>query len=279
MTILDGKLVAGKILEEIKNELNISLEKPRLDIFLIGDNPASIKYVDMKIKTASEVGIHTVLHKYPEDVNEVSLLSEINDLNESPQIHGIMVQLPLPDSFNTRVILDKISPAKDVDGLTALNLGRIFANHPEAIICATPKAVVKILDEYKIDLKGKNVVVLGSSTQVGMPVAGLVLNRGATITICNKNTADIDSKIAQADIVISATGVYGIVSSKNIKQGAVVIDVGFSVVDGVAKGDINPEGIENVASALTPVPGGVGPVTVANLLQNTLNAWKAQTNV
>lgn len=276
MKILDGKSLAKKILDDIKNELINSYDKPRLDIFLIGNNSASEKYVSLKMNAATEIGINTILHKYPEDVNEISILSEINDLNQNPDVNGIMVQLPLPTTFNSQNILNKIDVTKDVDGLNAYNLGKMFANHDDTLLSATTKAISKILSEYGIDVKGKDVVVVGSSVQVGLPTTALFLNLGSTVTICNENTVDLDEKISQADIIVSATGTPGLINDRNVKVGAVVIDVGFTLIDGKIFGDADMSKLTYIASSITPVPGGVGPVTVACLLENTLIAWKNQ---
>lgn len=276
MKILDGKTLSEKILSEIKSELLMTYDKPRLDIFLIGNNPASDKYVALKMKAATEVGINTILHKYPEDVNEVSILSEINDLNQNPDVNGIMVQLPLPKTFNSQSILDKIDTGKDVDGLNAANLGKMFARREDVLLSATTKAISKILIEYGIEVKGKDVVVVGSSIQVGLPTVALFLNLGSTVTICNENTTDLDEKISNADIIVSATGTPGLINDRNVKVGAVVIDVGFTLVDGKVFGDADMSKLTYIASSITPVPGGVGPVTVACLLENTLLAWKNQ---
>lgn len=276
MKILEGKKLADKILESIKTELQATYDKPRLDIFLIGNNPSSDKYVALKMKAATEVGINTILHKYPEDVNEVSILSEINDLNQNPEVNGILIQLPLPKSFNAQNILDKIDVTKDVDGLNASNLGKMFANREEVLQSATTKAISKILVEYGIDVKGKDVVVVGSSVQVGLPTAALFLNLGSTVTICNENTTDLDEKISSADIIVSATGTPNLINDRNVKVGAVVIDVGFTLIDGKVFGDADMAKLTYIASSITPVPGGVGPVTVACLLENTLLAWKSQ---
>jgi methylenetetrahydrofolate dehydrogenase (NADP+)/methenyltetrahydrofolate cyclohydrolase len=278
MTNLEGNTVANQIIENITKELSLASVKPRLDIFQLGDNPQSSKYIDMKIKQASVVGINIVLHKYPEDVSEISILSEINDLNNSPQVNGIMVQLPLPSRFNTPSILNKIDPEKDVDGLTSINLGKLFSNQSDAILSATTRAVDSLLSHYSINVEGLDVVVLGSSIEVGLPISALMLNKKATVTICNLNTRKIDEKIQEADLLICATGTPGLVNVSNIKHGAIIIDVGFTIVDGKIYGDVDRKGMEYVARALSPVPGGVGPITIACLLQNTLDVWKKQNN-
>lgn len=276
MKLLEGKAIADKILAEIKNELTNSYDKPRLDIFLIGNDIASEKYVSLKMKAATEVGINCILHKYPEDVNEVSILSEINDLNHNPAISGIMVQLPLPKSFNSKNVLNKIIVDKDVDGLTSTSLGRAFTDIGNANLSATAKAIEKMIKEFGIEVKGKDVVIIGSSVEVGLPTLALILNMGGTVTMCNENTQELDEKILSADLVISATGVPGLVNDRNVKPGAIVLDVGFSLNDGKISGDVQTSKLTYIASAVSPVPGGIGPVTVACLLENTLIAWKNQ---
>ena len=278
MTNLEGNSVANQIIENITKELSLASVKPRLDIFQLGDNPQSSKYIDMKIKQASVVGINIVLHKYPEDVSELSILSEINDLNNSPQVNGIMVQLPLPTKFNTSVILNKIDPKKDVDGLTSANLGKLFSNEKDVIMSATTRAVDSLLNHYSINVEGLDVVVLGSSIEVGLPTSALMINKKATVTICNLNTRNINEKIQEADLLICATGTPGLVNVSNIKHGAIIIDIGFTIVEGKIFGDVDRKGMEYVARALSPVPGGIGPITIACLLQNTLDVWKIQNN-
>lgn len=266
MNILYGKPVALQIDDEIITKTAILDIKPRLDIFLIGNNPASEKYVDLKVKKASQLHIDTLVHKYPEDIDEISLLTEIDDLNNSPQVNGIMVQLPLSPKFNTSNIVNKILPIKDVDGLSSKN----YANS------ATANAVIKLLEYYKIDYVNKAITVLGSSITVGIPLSLIFIEKGASVTVCNDKTQNIDQKIQEADLVVSATGVPGIVSANNLKQGSVVIDVGYTLINNEVKGDVNTHGIENIASAISPVPGGVGPVTVSTLLLNTLKAYEQQ---
>lgn len=269
MKILDGKIVAEVMTQEMIKTLELSKSKPRLDIFLIGDNPASTKYVEVKIKKAKEVGILTELHKYESDADEDIILKDIEELNINDEVNGIMVQLPLPTRFNTNSILNTIDIRKDVDGLGNNN----YKNS------ATANAVISLLDFYRIDVVDKKITVLGSSITVGLPVTQLLIDKGAFVTICNDQTSDIEGKVKEADIVISATGVPGVVNRSNLKNDSIVIDVGFTLLDGKVVGDVNTEGIDEIVSAISPVPGGVGPVTVVSLLNNTILAWKAQNNV
>lgn len=279
LTILDGKIIAQKISEDIKIGLEKELKKPRLDIFLIGDNPSSIKYVDLKTKKAGEVGINVVLHKYDESITELSLISEINDLNHNPEITGIMVQLPLPARFSTDNILNTIASDKDVDGLTSINLGNAFSISSKHFLSATACAIDELLKGYNIDVRGKDVTILGTSIEVGLPTTACLFRQGATVQMCNLETKNIIDKSKNADILICATGRPGLVTKEYVKEGAVVIDVGYTPVGDKVMGDVDFESVKEVASYISPVPGGVGPLTVVSLLKNTYIAFKQQSDV
>lgn len=279
MTILDGRKISKKILGDIKEKLKKEVRHPRLDIFLVGNDFASLKYVEIKKTKASEVGIEAIIHKFDESVSEDLLISQIEDLNLNPQVNGIMVQLPLPEGFDTDAIVNAIDLKKDVDGLSAQNLGRIFTRSKDFFLPATVRAIDSILKEYNIEVEGRDVVVVGTSREVGIPISALVLSKGGTVVMCHSKTKDLHEKTRKADILISATGVPHLIKEDMIKEGVVLIDVGFSMRDGKVLGDIDFENSSKKASSITPVPGGVGPVTVACLLLNTLESFRKDKDV
>lgn len=230
----------------------------------------------MKMEKAAFIGIETVLHRFEEDVTEEVLIDEVLRLNEAPEVNGIMVQMPLPKGIEVSRVLEIIRPVKDVDGLNIPSLKESLTVPAERHFPATAKAVMEILTYYNVPLKGKVVVVLGSSLYVGRPVAAGLLYEGAEVNLCDINTGNNDSKIRSADVVVSCTGVYGIVSEKNAKPGSVIIDVGINFIEGKMVGDVDYTSVTGLCAAISPVPGGVGPVTIACLLSNTLKAYKQQ---
>lgn len=275
-TIMDGKAVAGKIRARIKAEVANLKMKPGLAAVLVGKNPASQVYVQIKRKTCDEVGIYSELYKLPEETTEKELLQLIDKLNKSEKIHGILVQLPLPKHISEEKVLEAIALEKDVDGFSLVNVGRLASGREAAVPC-TPKGVIRLLEEYSIDLAGKNAVVIGRSNIVGKPTALLLLNRNATVTICHSKTADLPHYTKKADILIAAVGKPKLVTADMVKEGAVVIDVGINRVDGKLAGDVDFEPVSKKAAYITPVPGGVGPMTVAMLIENTLERYKKLT--
>ncbi|MFA5827795.1 MAG: bifunctional 5,10-methylenetetrahydrofolate dehydrogenase/5,10-methenyltetrahydrofolate cyclohydrolase [Candidatus Shapirobacteria bacterium] len=278
MTILDGKATSDKILRHLKSEIPKLQISPCLDIILIGKNLSSIKYVKMKEKKAKEIGINTRLFSFVGQVSTQEIIEKIKKLNLDPTSSGIMVQLPLPPELDTSQILNSIDPTKDVDGLTATNLGLLFQRNLSAIASATPLGVIKLLEEYKIQISGKNAVVIGRSSEVGLPLVALLMAQNATVTLCHSFTTDLKSVCKNADILISAIGKGGFITSEYVKKGAVVVDIGLSpdVQTGKLIGDIDFESVATVAGYITPVPGGVGPMTVASLLWNLIKV--ASTN-
>ena len=280
MKILDGKHTSQKILDDISSKVErIALDGkrvPRLDLILIGDNFASVKYVQIKKKKAKELGIECQIHRLEENPTTEEVVNIVKTLNAFDKVDGFMVQLPLPDHIDTNIVLESINPRKDVDGLTSVNLGRLFQNDPKAIPSATPLGIMRLLDEYKIELSGKKVVILGSSNIVGVPLGAMMLRRDATVTICNSKTPNIQEVAKSAEILISATGVPLLVNSEFLKEGVVVVDVGSNKHPDTGKlvGDVDWEGIQGLPSYITPVPGGVGPMTVASLMLNLMNCYE-----
>ncbi|HOP39795.1 MAG TPA: bifunctional methylenetetrahydrofolate dehydrogenase/methenyltetrahydrofolate cyclohydrolase FolD [Geobacteraceae bacterium] len=275
--IIDGKATAQKIRSEIAAEVrHLATEgiQPGLAVVLVGDNPASKVYVSMKEKACHDVGIFSDEHTLPAETEEQQLLSLIDRLNNDDRIHGILVQLPLPTHINEAKVLEAISPAKDVDGFHPYNVGRLVLGKPTFQPC-TPYGIMVLLREYNIDLKGKEVVIVGRSNIVGKPVAFMCLKQHATVTICHTRTVDLPTKIGMADVLIVAAGRPEVVRGEWIKQGAVVIDVGVNrVAEKKLVGDVEFETAARRAAYITPVPGGVGPMTITMLLQNTLQSAK-----
>lgn len=273
-TILDGKKLAAKILDELKINLSKLAEKPHLVVMLVGDDPASELYVGMKKKNAESIGIKSTVLKYPQDAKEKTILDKIEELNNDKSVHAILVQLPLPKQISETKVIQTISPKKDVDGITPENVGKISIGvKPYAYPC-TPKGVLRILDEYKIKLEGKHFVMIGRSNIVGKPLAQMALNRNATVTICHSRTKNLTEITKTADILVSAVGKSKIIKKEMIKPGCVVIDVGTSKIDGKLCGDVDFGNVVEWVSYITPVPGGVGPMTRASLMENTCELFK-----
>ena len=276
MVLLDGKILSAKIKEEVKVEVTqIVKEKnitPGLAVILVGNDAASATYVASKAKACKDAGIYSVVHEMPESITQEELLETINMMNNNPKLDGILVQLPLPKHIDTTTVLEAINPLKDVDGFHPYNVGRMVSNL-DSFLSATPFGVMRMFEEHNIELSGKDVVVIGSSDIVGKPMASLLINRKATVTVCNSRTKDLKSHTSKADIVIIAVGVPYLLKEDMVKDGAIVIDVGINRIDtGKLVGDADFEGLKNKCSFLTPVPGGVGPMTIAMLLKNTIKA-------
>lgn len=275
--IIDGKAIAAKIRGEITAEVAKLAAKgvtPGLAVVLVGEDPASKVYVSMKEKACKDVGIFSDEYKLPADTSETDLLLLIDKLNHDPKIHGILVQLPLPKQIDTEKVLEAISPEKDADGFHPYNVGRLVIGKPLFQPC-TPYGVMVMLKEAGVELAGKEVVVVGRSNIVGKPVAFMCLQQNATVTLCHSKTRDLAAKVGMADVVIAAVGQPEMIKGAWIKEGAVVIDVGVNRV-GEKKlvGDVEFDAAAERASAITPVPGGVGPMTITMLLYNTLESAK-----
>ena len=279
MKILDGKQTSLKISENIKNEIKRYLESgkraPRLDILLVGNDFGSQKYVEMKSKKAHELGIQCEVHRFKEDMQEEELVRLIEEVNGNGEIDGVMVQLPLPKHLNEKNILETILPTKDVDGLTSVNLGKLFKNDPSAIAPATAKGILELLKEYEIDIDGKSAVVIGRSDIVGLPTAAILQNENATVTVCHSHTKDLKEVCKRADILVVGIGKAEYVDMEYVKEGCVVIDVGTNKnEEGKLVGDVDFENVKDIVEYITPVPGGVGPMTISCLLSNLLDAYK-----
>jgi len=276
--IINGKEIAAQVRAELKSEIQALKESsgvtPGLTVVLVGENPASVVYVRNKVKACEEVGIRSTQHKLPGTTTQAELLKLIKELNASKEVHGILVQLPLPKQINEEAILEEISPLKDVDGFHPYNMGRLMIGNPLLQPC-TPFGVMRLIESTGIDLAGKEAVVVGRSNIVGKPMAMMLLRRNATVTICHSKTKDLADRIAKADVVVAAVGRAEFVKGDWIKEGAVVIDVGINrTAEGRLVGDVDFEGASERAGYITPVPGGVGPMTIAMLLKNTVEAAK-----
>lgn len=271
--ILDGKELRDKILDNLTNKLSKMSAKPTLAVILAGDDPASRIYVNNKKKTAEKIGINSVVFEYPESVTEQEIVSKIEELNKDISITAILVQLPLPEHISKEKVINTISPKKDVDGLTLHNAGKLFSGEKPYVYPCTPKGILAILDEYGIEIEGKKAVVVGRSNLVGKPVAQMLLDRNATVTICHSKTKNLGEITKTADILVSAVG-KRIIFKDMVKQGAIVIDVGISrMADGKISGDVDFEEVSKIALYITPVPGGVGPMTIASLMSNTVDLF------
>ncbi|MDP3044073.1 MAG: bifunctional methylenetetrahydrofolate dehydrogenase/methenyltetrahydrofolate cyclohydrolase FolD [Bacillota bacterium] len=277
--ILDGKAIATQIRSELVREAGSFAAQrgapPGLAVVLVGDNPASQTYVRNKEHACQEVGIRSTVHRLPADTQMDDLLRLLDQLNGDEGIHGVLVQLPLPDHLDARAVTRAIRPEKDVDGFHPLNVGKLQIGEPCLTPC-TPSGVIANLERSGIDIAGRHAVVIGRSNIVGKPTALLLLQRHATVTICHSRTADPSSVTRQADILVVAVGRPGMITGEMVKEGAVVVDVGINRVDGRLVGDVDWDSVAPRAAAITPVPGGVGPMTVTMLLANTILAAKSQ---
>ena len=275
MTILDGKKLSDKIRANVKEDVK-SLQKkgitPGLAVVLVGSDPASAAYVNMKSKACKEAGIYSIAHEMPESISQENILEIITMMNKNPNIDGILVQLPLPQHIDTTAILEAIDPKKDVDGFHPYNVGRVVAGL-DGFIPATPYGVMELLKEYNINPQGKNVCVVGASNIVGKPMATLLLNANATVDICHIYTDDLKKHTLNADIICVGVGVVNLIKEDMVKDDAIIIDIGINRLDtGKLVGDVDYDNVAPKCSYITPVPGGVGPMTIAMLLQNTIKS-------
>ncbi len=281
--ILDGKIISQQIKDAIKKKLASLQVKPGLTVLLVGSDPASQTYVENKAKACREIGIRSEILRYPITTQKEELISKIEELNIDPQIHGILLQLPLPGDLHAfeQYILESILPEKDVDGLHPINIGRFMNNKylsdTTVLLPCTPYGVIRLLQAFNIPIAGRRVVIVGRSNLVGKPLGMLFLAENATVTFCHSKTVNLKAVTKQADIVVSAVGKPKFINASYIKNGAVVVDVGFNYSNSALVGDIDFESIAQVASAVTPVPGGVGPMTVAILMENVWKAYQRQT--
>ena len=278
MVKIDGKAFSQVILEKIREEHNQLKEKygkqAGLAVVIVGNNPASQVYVRNKIKACENVGFYSENIELDENISEKELLQEIDKLNKNDRINGILVQLPLPSHINELEIINSISPEKDVDGFHVANIGKMVIGDETGFLSCTPYGIMQLLEEYKIEIAGKDAVIIGRSNIVGKPMALMLIQKGATVQVCNSRTKDLRKKLNDADIIIVAAGVPKLLKKEDVKEGAVVIDVGINRVDGKICGDVDYEEVAERASYITPVPGGVGPMTIASLIKNTFKSYK-----
>jgi len=276
--VLDGKALSEKITDEIKKEVKILKEQkgviPGLAVILVGGDPASHTYVKRKKDFCTRVDFYSIVHEMPEDISEEKIIQTIEMMNKNPNIDGILVQLPLPKHIDTTKILEVIDPKKDVDGFHAYNIGRVMTNLDSFVPC-TPLGVMRLLEEYNIDVKGLDVCVVGASNIVGKPMALLLLNANATVDICHVYTKDLKEHTKKADLIVVGVGKPNLITEDMVKDGAIVVDIGINRLEsGKLVGDVDFENVSKKCSYITPVPGGVGPMTIAMLLENTLKSAK-----
>lgn len=273
-TIMDGKALSEKIYEKIKSDVEKLDRKPTLAVILTKDNEAGAVYVRNKQRACEKTGINSMTIEFEPNVTENEMLSKIDELNNAPEVDAILVQLPVPNHLDTEKILNRISPDKDADGFHYVNAGKMFTGQmPDSIAC-TPKGIIRLLDEYKIKLEGLNALVIGRSNIVGKPIAQLLLQRNATVTMAHSKTKNLSEYTKMADLIVVAIGKPKFLNGDMVKDGVVIIDVGISRVDGKLSGDVDFDSVAPKASFITPVPKGVGPMTVAMLIQNTLELSK-----
>ncbi len=280
VVLLDGQALAYDIEKDLKNKIQIitaqTHKRPKLAVILVGKDPASITYVNMKIKACQRVGMDFDLKTLQEDITEAKLLSLIKDYNTDQNISGVLVQLPLPRHIDSKMVLEAIDPSKDVDGFHPLNIGKL-CTQKESFLPATPMGVMRLLKHYHIEIKGKDVAIIGASNIIGKPLSMLMLNAGASVSVCHILTKDISFYTQNADIVCVGVGKPDLIKASMLKKGAVVVDIGINHLnDGRIVGDVDFTNVQKVAGFITPVPKGVGPMTIASLLENTLIAFEKQ---
>ena len=272
--ILDGKKLRDKILSDLKLKIDKFEKKPKLVVILAGDNPASKIYVNNKKKTAEKLGILSQVIEYPSNVSENELLDKISELNKDETVTAVLVQLPLPSHISKENIMNSIAPEKDVDGFTPYNFGKLFSGEEPMVYPCTPKGILLLLKEYDIELEGKHVVIIGRSNIVGRPLSQMMLNKNATVTVCHSHTKNLSDIIKTADVVVSAAG-KNIIKGEMLKNNCVVVDVGiFKDENGKTRGDVDFESASRIASYISPVPGGVGPMTITSLMLNTVELFE-----
>lgn len=278
MKLLDGKVVKKQVLSELKEKINKLARPLGLVVIQVGEDPASVVYVRQKEKMAANMGFNFKHIKLGENVSQEELLETIDKLNDDDSVDGILVQMPVPKHIDSKVVQNSISPYKDVDGLTDYNMGRLMHNE-ESLVPCTPKGIMDLLSYYKIDVTGKNVVIVGRSDLVGKPLMALMINNNATVTLCHSKTSNLKSHTKKADILIAAVGKPGLIKADDIRRGTVVVDVGINrMEDGSLVGDVDFESVKDKVSYITPVPGGVGQMTVAELGYNTYLAYLLRKN-
>ena len=273
-TIMDGKALSDKIYERIKSDVEKLDRKPTLAVIITKDNEAGAVYVRNKQRACEKTGVNSMTIEFESTVSEDEMLAKIDELNQNPEIDAILVQLPIPNHLDTEKILNRISPSKDADGFHYVNAGKMFTGQMPSSIACTPKGIIRLLDEYKIKLEGLNALVIGRSNIVGKPIAQLLLQRNATVTMAHSKTKNLADYTKMADLIVVAIGKPKFLTGDMVKEGVVIIDVGISRVDGKLSGDVDFDSVAPKASFITPVPKGVGPMTVAMLIQNTVELSK-----
>ena len=274
--IINGKGLAEDIQIKLAKKISNFRVKPKLAVILVGHDPRSEIYIEFKKKACEEVGIDVKTIEFEDNIKQVRLERTIDELNNDEDVHGILVQLPLPKQIDEKKIIELIDPMKDVDGFHPINIGRIMGNIETGLTPATPKGIMRIIDSIGYELEGKNVVVVGSGYLVGRPMLGLLLNRKATVTVCHQSTKEIENFTLNADVLVVGVGKPGLITKDMVKKNAVVIDAGIATVENKVVGDIDFDEICKVAQYVTPTPGGVGPMTIAMLLENTWQAMRMQ---
>ena len=274
-SIIDGNALSAQLRADVMRRADALKARgitPGLAVVLVGENPASQVYVRNKVKACADAGLHSVLERYEADMTEAALLARIDALNKDPAIHGILVQLPVPKHIDANKVIEAIAPEKDVDGFHIASAGALMVGQPGFLPC-TPYGCMKMLESINYDLRGKHAVVIGRSNIVGKPMAMLLLQKNATVTVCHSGTKDLKVMTLQADVIVAAVGKVNVLTADMVKPGAVVIDVGMNRnAEGKLCGDVDYAGVRDVASHITPVPGGVGPMTITMLLVNTLES-------
>lgn len=274
--IIDGKAIRNEILEKLRGEVDELVKagvQPGLAVVLVGEDPASKIYVGMKAKKSKEIGMHSEVHRLPASTSQSELLELIASLNQNPRIHGILVQLPLPDHIDEQAVINAVDAAKDVDGFHPINAGKLSIGADDCLLPCTPAGVIELLRHIGTDIAGKHAVVVGRSNIVGKPASQLLLREHATVTTCHSRTKNMAEITSQADILVVAAGKPGLIGAEHVKPGAIVIDVGVPV------GDVRFDEVAPIASFITPVPGGVGPMTIAMLMSNTVKAARSASGI
>ncbi|MDO8565546.1 MAG: bifunctional 5,10-methylenetetrahydrofolate dehydrogenase/5,10-methenyltetrahydrofolate cyclohydrolase [bacterium] len=275
--ILDGKKLSNLLALKLARKIRGLKIKPKLVIIQIGDLAESNTYIRNKKAFGEKIGAEILHKRYRKNTKESRIINDIKNYNRDSSVHGVMVQLPAPKNFDIERVLESIDPKKDVDGLTAINTKHLFDNH-EAFVPATARGILSLLEEYKIRLTGKKIVIVGQSSLVGRPAMLALLNRGATVTVCHKDTEDLEKETKRADILITAVGKPNLISRKHVSKGQMVVDIGINVLKNKKiAGDVDFQNVSKIVKAITPVPGGVGPMTVVSLFQNLLKAYALQT--
>ena len=271
--VIDGKLISDEIKAELKQSIKFEMIKPSIAVIQVGDNQASDTYIKMKEKACDEVGIYFRHYKYDDKTSELTIINKIKELNNDEYVNGIIIQLPLPDGYNEKRLVNTIINSKDIDGLTDINTGRLVSGRKTLVPC-TAAAVMELLKRSNVELKSKHVVLVGKGKLTCKPLIQLFLNEGATVTVCHSNTIDLKKHTIDADILVSATGVNNLIKEDMIKEGSVVIDVGINYETGKISGDVDFDNVVKKASLITKTPGGVGPMTVAMLLKNAVYCYQ-----